>query len=64
MISMTHDYLDPQTGIRYHQLYDPPPSGTIALRMTQKQEDTETYVKQQIDEYNSQLPGTTTMTHH
>jgi adenylate kinase len=49
-------YTDPQTGIRYHQLYDPPPSGTIALRMTQKEEDTETYVKQQIDEYNSQLP--------
>ena len=55
-------FTDPQTGIRYHQLYDPPPSGTIALRMTQREEDTEAYVKKQIDDYNSQLPGCYTAT--
>lgn len=48
---------DPQTGVRYHQFYDPPPSTQIAMRLIQKHEDQEEYVKNQIEDYNQQLPG-------
>ena len=48
---------DPNTGIRYHQFYDPPPSTQIAMRLIQKHEDQEEYVKNQIEEYNNNLPG-------
>ena len=48
---------DPQTGVRYHQFYDPPPSTQIAMRLIQKLEDQEDYVKNQIEDYNHQLPG-------
>merc|ERR1711917_9751 len=48
---------DPQTGVRYHQFYDPPPSTQIAMRLIQKHEDQEDYVKNQIEDYNHQLPG-------
>ena len=50
---------DPQTGVQYHQFYDPPPSTQIAMRLIQRQEDQEEYVKNQIEDYNNQLPGRT-----
>ena len=39
-----HRHTDPETGICYHQLYDPAPTTEISLRMVQRKED-EVFVK-------------------
>ena len=42
-----HRHTDPETGICYHQLYDPAPTTEISLRMVQRKED-EVYIFKKI----------------
>merc|ERR1712131_3441 len=51
-----HRHTDPETGICYHQLYDPAPTTEISLRMVQRKEDEVDVVRAQIDEYLTNLP--------
>merc|ERR1712173_535685 len=49
-------HTDPDTGISYHQLYDPAPTTEISLRMKQRKEDEIDVVRTHIDDYLTKLP--------
>jgi len=49
-------HTDPETGISYHQLYDPAPTTEISLRMKQKKDDETDVVRTHIDDYLTKLP--------
>lgn len=53
---LSYRMLDPVTGDRYHQLYDPPRTHKVRERLVRHPKDKEVNVRQRLNEYNYFCP--------